>query len=133
MTIRRSLGSLGLTLALGAVMTVGIGGSASASDSNAEISPEPASEPAGAKVDRAHCSFKGVPLRGKVKVVDSFPDLKVKVVRSFSDLKVKKVDAFAEDCGEWQFVDSFPDFTIQYVASFADIDIEIVDRYPGIP
>lgn len=27
--------------------------------------------------------FKGIPLRGKVKIVDHFPDIKVKVVASF--------------------------------------------------
>ena len=37
---------------------------------------------------------------GKVKVVDSFPDIRVKVVRSFPDIKVKKVRSFADDCGE---------------------------------
>ena len=51
-------------------------------------------------------------MKGKVKVVDSFPDIRVKTVKSFPDLKVKQVKSFADDCGEWQFVDSFPDFDL---------------------
>lgn len=78
------------------------------------------------------CSFKGIPLYGKVKEVDSFPDIKVEVVTSFSDLDVKTVSSFADSCGEWQFVDSFPDFKVKFVTSFADIKIRFVDSFPGI-
>src|SRR6056297_1706406 len=59
------------------------------------------------------CTFNGKKLAGKVKIVDSFPDIRVKAVSSFPDLKVKQVTSFADQCGEWQFVDSFPDFKIQ--------------------
>lgn len=77
------------------------------------------------------CSFKGIPLHGKVKVVNSFADIKVKVVESFEDLKVQVVEHFPDDCGKWQFVDSFPDFTVQYVNSFPDITIRFVNHFPG--
>lgn len=79
------------------------------------------------------CTFKGVPLKGKVQVVDSFPDFKVQVVSSFPDLKVKTVEHFPDDCGEWQFVDSFPDFKIKFVNSFPDFKIKMVDSFPGLP
>jgi len=79
------------------------------------------------------CTFNGKKLAGKVKVVDSFPDIRVKAVSSFPDLKVKRVSSFADRCGEWQFVDSFPDFKIQYVDSFPDIEIAWVDSFPGMP
>lgn len=79
------------------------------------------------------CAFGGKRLFGKVKVVESFPDVRVKVVASFPDLKVKKVESFADECGEWQFVESFPDFTIQYVDSFADVEISMVPSFPGMP
>ncbi|PRP94743.1 hypothetical protein ENSA5_40660 [Enhygromyxa salina] len=81
----------------------------------------------------ADCAFRGTVLAGKVKVVDSFPDIRVKAVSSFPDLKVKKVGSFADDCGEWQFVDSFADFKIQYVDSFPDIEVAWVDSFPGLP
>ena len=71
----------------------------------------------------APCTFKGIKLYGKVKVVTSFPDIKVKVVDSFPDLKVQKVTSFPDSCGKWQFVDTFPDFKIQFVDSFPDIKI----------
>lgn len=77
------------------------------------------------------CSFNGILLYGKVKVVNSFPDIKVKVVNSFEDLDVQKVNAFADKCGKWQFVDSFADFKVQFVDSFPDITIKYVQSFPG--
>ncbi len=34
-------------------------------------------------IDRKKCTCRGIKLYGKVRVVESFPDLKVKVVESF--------------------------------------------------
>ncbi|MEQ9316301.1 MAG: hypothetical protein RLN72_10655, partial [Henriciella sp.] len=59
------------------------------------------------------CEFSGIPLKGEVKIVESFADIEVKIVDSFPDLKVKTVSSFPDDCGEWELVDSFPDFTIK--------------------
>lgn len=108
-------------------------GSASAGGSHAEPSMAAANESGTGNVDASTCSFRDKRLFGKVKVVESFPDVRVKVVASFPDLKVKKVDSFADECGEWQFVESFPDFTIQYVESFADVEISLVPSFPGMP
>jgi len=58
-----------------------------------------------AKEKEGRC--KGIPLKGKVKVVDPFADLKVQVVDSFADIPVKKVGSFPDTCGEWPFVDFF--------------------------
>ena len=80
----------------------------------------------------SNCTYKGVPLYGKVKVVTSFEDFKVKKVTSFEDLKVKKVTSFPDRCGRWQFVDSFEDFKIKYVDSFEDFKIKFVDSFEGI-
>ena len=77
------------------------------------------------------CTYNGISLKGKVKVVTAFADIKVRVVKDFPDFKVKVVDAFPDECGKWQFVESFPDFTIQYVTSFADIKVKFVDAFPG--
>jgi len=79
------------------------------------------------------CFFNGIPLHGKVKFVESFPDIKVKFVFAFPDLKVKFVSSFPDDCGEWQVVESFPDFTIQVVESFPDVEIQAVESFPGLP
>ena len=76
--------------------------------------------------------YKGIKLCGKVKVVDSFPDIKVQIVNSFPDLKVQVVESFPDQIGKWQFVDSFPDFTIQFVNSFPDIKIQYVNSFPGV-
>ncbi len=78
------------------------------------------------------CTYKGKVLKGKVKVVSSFPDFKVKIVESFPDLKVKSVSSFPDRCGEWQFVESFPDFTVQFVESFPDFTIKFVESFPGV-
>ncbi|MBP7102862.1 MAG: hypothetical protein KBA86_06385 [Bacteroidales bacterium] len=83
-------------------------------------------------LNKEKCTFNGIPLHGKVKIVESFPDIKVQVVESFPDIDVKIVTSFPDDCGEWQFVESFPDFTIQYVTSFPDIKIRFVESFPGI-
>jgi hypothetical protein len=82
--------------------------------------------------DKDNCTYKGIPLKGKVKVVTSFPDIKVMIVTSFPDIKVKKVTSFPDACGKWKFVESFPDFTIQYVTSFPDIKVQFVESFPGV-
>jgi hypothetical protein len=84
------------------------------------------------KIDAPDCTFHGIPLKGKVKVVTSSADIKVKVVENFQDISIKVVSNFPDDCGEWQFVDSFPDFTIQYVENFPDFEIKFVENFPGI-
>lgn len=80
----------------------------------------------------ADCKFRGIPLYGKVKVVERGADFKVKIVSSFPDLKVKLVESFPDKCGKWKFVDSFPDFTVQFVESFPDFTIKYVESFPGI-
>ena len=78
------------------------------------------------------CTYKGVPLYGKVKVVSNFEDFKVKKVTSFEDIKVKKVSSFPDKCGRWQFVDNFPDFKIRFVDNFEDFKVKFVDNFEGI-
>lgn len=85
------------------------------------------------KIDPDQCSYNGIPLYGKVKFVESFPDLEIEFVDSFPDLEVQFVENFPDDCGKWQVVDSFPDFTIKPVTSFPDLEVEIVENFPGIP
>lgn len=84
------------------------------------------------QLDKSDCTYNGIPLHGKVKIVSAFPDIKVRVVNAFADLSVKKVNAFANHCGEWQIVDSFPDFTVQLVDAFGDVTITWVDSFPGV-
>lgn len=79
-----------------------------------------------------NCTYKGKVLKGKVQIVDSFPDFKVQVVNSFPDLKVKKVSSFTNKCGEWKFVKSFPDFKVKFVKSFPDFKIKYVKSFPGV-
>lgn len=85
------------------------------------------------KIDFENCTFNGFPLYGKVKIVESFPDIKVQIVDSFPDLKVNIVNSFPDDCGEWQLVESFPDIKIKIVESFPDIKIKFVESFPGEP
>lgn len=78
------------------------------------------------------CTFEGIALKGKVKVVESFEDIRVQIVTSFPDIKVKMVESFADKCGIWKMVDSFPDFKIKFVTSFPDIKIKLVESFPGL-
>jgi hypothetical protein len=84
------------------------------------------------KINPSLCTFRGIRLNGKVKIVTSFPDIKVQVVENFPDLEVKMVENFPDHCGEWQLVDDFPDFTVQFVTSFPDIRIKYVTNFPGV-
>ena len=83
-------------------------------------------------INAEDCTWKGYPLYGKIKFVESFPDIKIQVVDAFPDIKVKLVDAFADDCGEWEIVESFPDVKVQIVESFADIKVQFVESFPGV-
>ena len=47
--------------------------------------------PAAAEGD---CAFEGIPLHGRVKVVDSFPDFTIRYVDGFPDLKITFVESF---------------------------------------
>ncbi len=78
------------------------------------------------------CHWNGFPLYGKIKFVESFPDVKIKFVQSFPDIKVKFVTSFPDKCGEWQVVESFPDLKVQVVESFPDIKVKIVESFPGV-
>ena len=76
--------------------------------------------------------YKGIRLAGKVKVVNSFPDIKVQKVTSFPDIRVQLVKSFPDAIGKWQIVTSGEDFTIQYVNSFPDIKVQFVNSFPGV-
>lgn len=89
--------------------------------------------PTGDEKVESDCTCKGIPLYGKVKVVENFADFEVKVVENFPDLEVKLVSNFPDDCGEWQMVENFPDFTIKYVENFPDFEIKFVENFPGLP
>ena len=78
-------------------------------------------------------SFNGIRLAGRVKVVESFPDIKVQIVTAFPDLKVQIVTAFPDKIGQWQMVDTGPDFTVKFVTAFPDIKIQYVTAFPGLP
>ncbi len=85
------------------------------------------------QIDFESCTYKDFQLNGKIKFVDSFPDITVQIVESFPDIKVKIVNSFPDDCGEWQIVESFPDIKIKIVESFPDIKIKFVESFPGKP
>ncbi len=77
------------------------------------------------------CTWKGIILHGKIKFVESFPDIKIKFVNSFPDLKIKFVESFPDDCGEWQIVESFPDIKVKVVKAFPDLKVQVVESFPG--
>ena len=83
-------------------------------------------------IDKEHCTCKGIPLYGNVKVVDYAADFNVKVVDYAADLDVKIVDCCADSCGEWKFVEYAPDFTIKFVEYAPDFEIKLVEYAPGV-
>ncbi len=84
-------------------------------------------------LDKKNCTYHGMKLYGKIKIVENFPDIKVKIVENFPDLKVKLVSSFPDQCGEWQMVENFPDLKVQIVENFPDIKIQFVESFPGMP
>ena len=78
------------------------------------------------------CSYDGIELHGKVKVVKYNEDIKVKVVEYNPDIEVKIVEYGAYDCGEWEFVEYDEDFKIKYVEYNEDIRVKFVEYNPGV-
>ena len=88
-------------------------------------------------INKENCTFtnkdgKTFNLYGKVKIVESFPDIKVQIVESFEDLDIKIVESFPDQCGKVKLVESFPDVKVQIVNSFPDIKVKIVESFPGV-
>jgi len=85
--------------------------------------------------DHRPCEFQGHTLKGRVRVVDAFPDFSVKIEddERKAELRVRKVESPAELCGEWQFVDGMADFTVRFVEYGEDFKIAWVKTKPGIP
>lgn len=88
-------------------------------------------------IDKQNCTYtnkdgKTFNLYGKVKIVESFPDIKVQLVESFPDVEVKLVENFPDQCGKVKLVESFPDVKVQIVNSFPDIKVKIVENFPGV-
>lgn len=87
-------------------------------------------------IDMDNCTItkdgKTYKLYGKVKIVDSFEDIKVKIVDSFEDADIRIVDSFENTCGKVKIVDSFEDVKVKIVESFEDIKIKIVDSFEGV-
>ena len=82
------------------------------------------------KIDKENCTItkdgKTYKLYGKVKIVDSFEDIKVKIV----DIKI--VDAFEDSCCKVRIVDSFEDVKVKIVDSFEDVKVKIVEHFEGV-
>lgn len=85
--------------------------------------------------DHRPCEFMGHALKGRVRVVDAFPDFSVKIEddEKKAELRVRRVESPAELCGEWQFVDGMADFTVRFVEYGEDFKIAWVKTKPGIP
>ena len=87
-------------------------------------------------ISKSDCSVtvngKTFPLSGKVKIVESFPDIKVQIVESFPDVEIKLTDSSWPKCCEWKMVESFPDVKIQIVNSFPDIKVKFVNSFPKV-
>lgn len=77
-----------------------------------------------------NCSYKGIPLYGKVKVVNIGENFRVRKVNNFGNIRVREV-TFPEKCGQWKFVESLEDFKIKYVDSLEDFSVEFVNGLEG--
>jgi hypothetical protein len=80
------------------------------------------------------CTWNGIRLAGKVKIVDRKhnPDFTIKIVEHFSDMKIKMVEHFPDRCGEWQVVDHNQDFTVAIVTGRHDLKVKWENHFPGV-
>ena len=87
-------------------------------------------------IDKDNCTItkdgKTYPLYGKVKIVDSFEDIRVKIVDSFEDADIKIVDSFEDNCCKIKIVENFEDVKVKIVDSFEDIKVKIVEHFEGV-
>lgn len=113
----------------------GLTAAASCSFTYSWLAPPPASSGGGSfgnsGFDPESCTYQGIPLYGRVKVVDFLADFDVRVVDFLPDLRVQIVDYLPISCGKWEFVDFLWDFTVRFVDYLGDIDIQFVDYLPG--
>lgn len=84
-------------------------------------------------IDRSNCTCKGIPLYGKVQVVNNAADFKVQIVSNAADLNVEITNCCPSECGKWQFVNNAADFTVEFVNNAGDFTIQLVNCCPGIP
>ncbi|CAL2093280.1 hypothetical protein [Tenacibaculum sp. 190524A05c] len=80
------------------------------------------------------CVFKSKKLYGKIQFVEypSQADVKVKIVNSFPDLRVRFVENFADECGEWRIVENNADLKVYITENFPDFTIQPVTSFPGL-
>ena len=84
-------------------------------------------------IDRDDCTCKGIPLHGKIKIVNCCADFKVEIVNCCADIDVEVVNCCGDRCGQWQFVNSGEDFTIEIVNCCGDFKARFVNCCAGIP
>lgn len=80
----------------------------------------------------SNCSYNGVPLHGRVRVVEHFGDFKIREVQHFGDLRVEVVSIAPNDCGKWEYVSIGEDFTVEFVNIGEDFTVEFVNIAPGV-
>ena len=83
-------------------------------------------------VNKTKCSFTKngheYPLKGRVKIVDSFEDIKVKIVDSGEDLRIH-IDDNGSSCFCFKITDYYSeDIKVKIVDSSEDIKVRIVDN-----
>lgn len=82
-------------------------------------------------LDLEYCTYKGIPLKGCVEIVESNADFTVRFVqyRSLADIIVKTplFVVSSDPCCSWQFVTSNADFTVKIDNNFPDLNVYVND------
>lgn len=77
------------------------------------------------------CTYKGIRLYGKVRIVYAGENLKVRIANAGEDLRVQTVNAGANSCGKWEFVTFGEDYKILFVDAGEDFVIRFDTANPG--
>jgi hypothetical protein len=80
--------------------------------------------------DKDDCTYKGFPMKGRVRIVDYGEDLKIREVTYGEDIKVLKKDYPAHHCYEWQIVDYAEDLKVRFVDYGEDLKVRFVNYTP---
>jgi hypothetical protein len=80
--------------------------------------------------DQDDCTYKGISMMGRIRIVDHGEDVKIRVVDRGEDVKIRLVERPALYCYEWRIVEHGEDLRVRIVDHGEDMKIRFVDYTP---
>ncbi len=83
-----------------------------------------------AQSDKDTCTYKGCPLKARVRIVEYNEDFLVRIVGYNEDVQIKLLDYTPRNCKEWEIVEYNEDVRIRLVDYNEDFSVRFVDYTP---